>query len=98
MATWGDARPKIHLSSAKSMLETPLGTKPSGRPVFPPLRAHAELVLPWDLEAVVTSASGPLDVMLEAKAKDLALLHLRRTLLEVRPEIAALEERTVVTG
>jgi UV DNA damage endonuclease len=52
-------------------------------------------VLPWDLEAVVTSAPGPLDVMLEAKAKDLALLHLRRTLLEVRPEIAALEERTV---
>ena len=92
-ATWGTARPKVHLSSAKSMLETPLGEKVPKRITFPPLRAHAELVLPWDLEAVVASAPAPLDVMLEAKAKDLALLHLRRTLSEVRPGIAALEQR-----
>jgi UV DNA damage endonuclease len=50
-------------------------------------------VSPWDLEAVVRAAPGPLDVMLEAKAKDLALVHLRRTLRETRSPIAGLEER-----
>jgi UV DNA damage endonuclease len=91
--TWPPGvRPKVHLSSARTMLER-TGTGKATRIAAPPLRAHADLVLPWDLEAVVTQAPGPLDVMLEAKGKDLALVALRRVLTEVAPSIAALEER-----
>jgi UV DNA damage endonuclease len=92
-ATWGTTRAKVHLSSARTMLEAPEGPKGGGEPRFPALRGHADLVLPWDLEAVVSASPGPIDVMLEAKAKDLALLNLRRTLTEVRPDIASLEDR-----
>jgi UV DNA damage endonuclease len=89
-ATWPPGvRPKVHLSSARTML----ATEPSSKASFPPLRNHADLVLPWDLEAVVTAAPAPVDVMLEAKAKDLALLELRRTLVATRPDLAAAEER-----
>ncbi len=89
-ATWpAGVRPKVHLSSARTMLEAGASSKPS----FPPLRNHADLVLPWDLEALVTAAPAPVDVLLEAKAKDLALLELRRTLSATRPDLAAAEER-----
>jgi UV DNA damage endonuclease len=84
--TWpGGVKPKVHLSSVSTMLPTTL--KP------PQLRNHADLVTPWDLETVVRSAPVPIDIMLEAKAKDLALLNLRATTAATRPEIAALEER-----
>jgi UV DNA damage endonuclease len=52
------------------------------RVVIPPLRAHADLVDPIAFEAFL-AAVGPgreFDVMLEAKAKDLALIELRRRL------------------
>ncbi len=89
-ATWPPGvRPKVHLSSARTMLEARTSSKTS----FPPLRNHADVVLPWDLDAVVTAAPAPVDVMLEAKAKDLALLELRRTLGVTRPDLAASEER-----
>jgi UV DNA damage endonuclease len=92
-ATWPPGvRPKIHLSSARTMLET-TGTGKAAKVSTPPLRAHADLVVPWDLEAVVTAAPGPLDVMLEAKAKDVALVGLRRAVADLMPSIAALEER-----
>ena len=93
-STWpAGVRPKVHLSSARTMLDAG-----STRTPFPPLRNHADLVLPWDLEAVVTAAPGPVDVMLEAKAKDLALLELRRTLGVTRPDLAAAEERGARPG
>jgi UV DNA damage endonuclease len=83
-------RPKVHLSSASTMLAP---APANGAVAYPPLRGHADLVTPWDLEAVVEATSSPIDVMLEAKAKDLALLNLRANLAPVRPHIAALEER-----
>ncbi len=90
-ATWArSVRPKVHLSSARTMLQAGSSTKAS----VPPLRSHADLVLPWDLEAVLTAAPAPVDVMLEAKAKDVALLALRRTFGITRPDLAAQEERT----
>jgi UV DNA damage endonuclease len=92
-ATWPRGqRPKVHLSSASTMLATP-PTK--GAIAYPQLRGHADLVTPWDLEAVVEATEQPIDIMLEAKAKDLAVLHLRSTLAAVRPHIAALEERNM---
>jgi UV DNA damage endonuclease len=98
-ATWpSGVRPKVHLSSARTMLAWQDRPRASGRgterrPSAPALQEHADLVMPWDLEAVVTAAAGPLDVMLEAKGKDLALLALRRNLAAVSPDIGAAEER-----
>jgi UV DNA damage endonuclease len=90
-ATWpAGQKPKVHLSSPPTMLPP---TKGKAQPRYPQLRNHADLVSPWDLEEVVEAAEAPLDIMLEAKAKDLALLQLRTNLAAVRPDIAALEVR-----
>jgi UV DNA damage endonuclease len=66
--------------------------------VPPPLGPHADLVSPWDALELLRAATGPLDVMLEAKAKDVALLWLRRQLEVLDPEIAAAEERPAVVS
>jgi UV DNA damage endonuclease len=101
-ATWPDGiRPKIHLSSVRTMLGTEerprVGRRGvDRRQVVPPLSAHADLVSPWDLERVVRAAGSAgvvPDVMLEAKGKDLALLAVRRAVAEVAPDVAAAEER-----
>ena len=93
-ATWpAGTRPKVHLSSARTMLDPPMGRPRTSPGAIPPLRAHADLVVPWDLVAVLEAAERPLDVMLEAKAKDLALLNLRRTLRSLRPDLAGAEEQ-----
>jgi UV DNA damage endonuclease len=72
-ATWpSDVRPKVHVSSPRTELrETKRGLRP------PLLSQHADFVTPWDLAAVLEAAPGPLDIMVEAKAKDLAVLWLR---------------------
>lgn len=68
--TWpADVRPKVHLSSPRTALDE------KGRP--PRLEQHADFVTPWDLIDVLHASPGPVDVMLEAKAKDLAVLWLR---------------------
>jgi UV DNA damage endonuclease len=75
IATWPDGvRPKIHYSSPRTSVE-----ERKGRRVLPPLRAHADMIDPIGFERFVvdTAAGLELDVMLEAKAKDLALLRLR---------------------
>lgn len=99
--TWpAGVRPKVHLSSVRTMLalEERPGTGRRGvaaRPVVPPLSAHADLVSPWDLERTIRAADAPLDVMLEAKGKDLAVLAVRRALASVAPDVAEAEERRV---
>jgi UV DNA damage endonuclease len=68
--TWtpADGPPKVHLS-------TQAANAPAG--------AHADVVDASDVQAFLAQApDGPIDVMLEAKQKDLALLRLRRELLE----------------
>ena len=73
-ATWGDVRPKAHLSSAR----TEFREVGHGRRKLPPLLdQHGDFVQPWDATALLDAAPGPIDVMLEAKAKDLAVLRLR---------------------
>lgn len=66
--------PKVHFSSPR------LDAGKDGR--FPDLRAHADLIDPIAFEGFLryTAAGLDLDVMLEAKAKDLALLRLREQL------------------
>ena len=53
---------------------------------------HADYVNPFEFAALITTARGlPLfDIMLEAKAADLALLRLRADLRRYTPELAAL--------
>jgi UV DNA damage endonuclease len=98
--TWGgDARPKVHLSSPRTELRVVKRRMRGERGfrrihVAPRLDQHADFVPPWDLAALLHIAPGPLDVMVEAKAKDLAVLALRAQLARVEPDLAAAEERT----
>ena len=97
--TWpSGVRPKVHLSSPRTAVaveKRPVpGTRRTRAIVVPPaLGPHADLVAPWDLLDLLAIAPGPIDVMLEAKAKDVALLTLRRQLASVAPDVAAAEER-----
>jgi UV DNA damage endonuclease len=88
-ATWPHGvRPKAHLSSPRTEF------RPTGRGLQPPLPTqHADFATPWDLLSLLQSAPGPLDVMVEAKGKDLAVLWLRSALARFAPEVAEAEER-----
>jgi len=83
LATWpSDATPKIHYSSPRLDVETRKlrrGRRVEHQIVLPQLRAHADLVDPMGFERFMLDAAAErdFDVMLEAKAKDLALLRLR---------------------
>jgi UV DNA damage endonuclease len=85
-STWpAGVRPKIHYSTPKTAMEEK--TKKVGRRVerswvLPQLRAHADMIDPIGFEHFLseTAAGLEFDVMLEAKAKDLALLRLREQL------------------
>ena len=86
LATWpAGVTPKIHFSSPKTAMEE--RKKRAGRRVerswvLPQLRAHADMIDPIAFEHFLreTAAGLDFDVMLEAKAKDLALLRLRAQL------------------
>ena len=86
LATWPDGEtPKIHYSSPKTAMEERkkrVGRRVERSWVLPQLRAHADMIDPIAFEHFVTETAEGLDfdVMLEAKAKDLALLRLREQL------------------
>ena len=88
LATWPpDQAPKVHYSSPRTAIEerkTRRGRRVERRAVLPPLRAHADLIDPIGFEDFLRgpAAGRDFDVMLEAKAKDLALLRLRDQLGE----------------
>jgi UV DNA damage endonuclease len=91
LATWpDDVRPKVHLSSPK------LDFRENG--AAPTLDQHSDFVSPWDAAALVRSLPRAADVVLEAKAKDLALLRLRAQLPRVDAAVAAAEQRTTPSG
>ena len=89
LATWpAGVTPKIHFSSPKTAMEERkkrVGRRVERSWVLPQLRAHADVIDPIAFEQFLreTAAGLDFDVMLEAKAKDLALLRLRAQ-LEVR--------------
>jgi UV DNA damage endonuclease len=88
-ATWpAGVRPKVHLSSPRT--EFTVG-KRGAQPPRPD--QHADFVTPWDAVELLRIAPGPLDVILEAKAKDVAVLWLRNQLMRRAGGIAACEER-----
>lgn len=79
--------PKIHYSSPRLDVEqrrVRVGRRVETRLVLPQLRAHADLIDPIGFEQFIRDAPAgrAFDVMLEAKAKDLALLRLRDQLAE----------------
>jgi UV DNA damage endonuclease len=79
LATWpAGVVPKIHYSTPKTAV-----TEKGKRIVLPPLRAHADMIDPIAFEEFALGPARGLefDVMLEAKAKDLALVRLREHLL-----------------
>jgi UV DNA damage endonuclease len=87
LATWEGTTPKIHYSSPRLDVEerrVRAGRRVERRLVLPQLRAHADLIDPIGFEQFMRDAptGRDFDVMLEAKAKDLALLRLRDQLAE----------------
>ncbi len=83
LATWpAGVTPKIHYSSPKTAMEERrkrVGRRVERSWVLPQLRAHADMIDPISFEHFLreTAAGHDFDVMLEAKAKDLALMRLR---------------------
>ena len=94
LATWpGDVTPKIHYSTPKTAIEEKrrkVGRRVESSWVLPQLRAHADMIDPIAFEHFLrdTAAGLDFDVMLEAKAKDLALLRLRAELAQRGLQIA----------
>jgi UV DNA damage endonuclease len=66
----------------------------------PQWRNHSDYVNPFEFVAFLEMARGlrAFDVMLEVKAKDAALLQLRRDLLTLAPDLAPLVEDPVHGG
>ncbi len=88
LATWpAGVTPKIHYSTPKTATTERVrrkGRRVERSLVLPQLRAHADMIDPIAFEQFLrTTASGlEFDVVLEAKAKDIALLRLREQLAE----------------
>ena len=96
--TWPEnVRPKAHLSSPRTEFRVVRRKRPGERKateslVSPRFEQHADFVPPWELSALLAAAPGPLDVMLEAKAKDLAVLTLRAQVWRLDPRLAESEQ------
>lgn len=93
LATWPPgARPEAHLSSQRSEAHLLPGRGQAPPRVLPPRPGqHADFVVAGDLERLLVAARGlpPFDLMLEAKAGELALLRLRAELGRRAPQLAA---------
>jgi UV DNA damage endonuclease len=96
LATWPQGRrPKIHFSTTRTALRTVGNTArgPSGGHPQPPLpNQHSDFLDPFGFIDLVQLAQRlrvrSFDVMLEAKANDLALLRLREQVAHFAPELA----------
>ena len=95
MATWpSDEQPKIHFSSPRTeMRERPSMDKATGKkilkPIAPVFTGHADFCNPFEFATFMRQVTDfDFDVMLEAKAKDLALVRLRPDLLRYAPDVA----------
>jgi len=90
LATWpAERRPKIHFSSPRTELR--IGSSSGGNPhlAAPQWYEHSDYAHPFELINLLRlPASRPYDVMLEAKAGDLALLRAREDVARFAPELA----------
>jgi UV DNA damage endonuclease len=95
--TWpADVAPKVHYSSPRTemrqMDQRDPATGKTVRVLKPPLwTQHADFINPFEFIAFLEAGRGlrDFDVMLEIKAKDLALLRLRQDLNVMVPALAA---------
>lgn len=95
VSTWHrGVRPKAHFSSPRTELRV-VGRGRAARLVPPLLDQHADFPSPWDVAAAIRTAREPVDLMLEAKAKDLAVHWTRTQLARIDPAAAAAEELAV---
>jgi UV DNA damage endonuclease len=94
LRTWPQGvRPKIHYSSPRTemreVIRTNRKTGKKEKTLQPPIwTAHADYVHPFEfIRFALDTKDLDFDIMLEAKAKDLALLRLRRDLACYLPEL-----------
>jgi UV DNA damage endonuclease len=94
LATWPPGmRPKIHFSSQRTEAHLVRARSGYARQVIAPRHGqHADFINPFEFAALLAEARGlaPFDVMLEAKAADLALLRLREDLARFAPDLVNL--------
>jgi len=95
LRTWPDnQQPKLHFSSPRTELREQIRIdkktrKKTVKHVAPVNTGHADFCNPFEFITFMRIAEGlNFDVMLEAKAKDLALLRLRPDLLRYGPDVA----------
>ena len=96
LATWPDGvRPKLHYSSPRTefraLKRRDRATKRLKSVALPPVwTGHADFTNPFEFARFMRDCEGMVfDVMLEGKAKDLALIKLRPDLLRYAPDVAA---------
>jgi UV DNA damage endonuclease len=96
LSSWrGSARPKIHFSSTRTeMREVSRKNGKTGKSenvLQPPLcTQHGDFANVFEFCTFMRQHAGrTFDVMLESKAKDLAVLRLRRDMLRFAPDVAA---------
>jgi UV DNA damage endonuclease len=91
-ATWRHgARPKIHLSTQRTEAHLLPGEPGSAMRVVPPQAGqHADFINPFEAIRILEAARGlaDFDIMIEAKAGDLAVLRLREELQRYAPEVS----------
>jgi UV DNA damage endonuclease len=94
LATWPRGiRPKIHVSTQRTEAHVLPERRGQAQQVLAPQAGqHADFINPFEFISLIDTARGlpPFDIMLEAKAADLALLRLRADLQRYAPELAAL--------
>lgn len=96
LATWpAHVRPKVHVSSPRTEMRVAEQMDPAiGRRVqvlqAPIWTRHSDYIHPFEFIAFLRETAGlrPFDIMLEAKAKDLALLRLREDMQRYAPDLA----------
>lgn len=96
LRTWpAGVRPKLHFSSPRTELREikrkNRKTKKRETVLLPPLlTGHADYNNPFEFATMMRQLAGlEFDVMIEAKAKDLAVLRLRADLARCAPDVAA---------
>lgn len=96
LATWpGEVRPKIHFSTPRTELrEVKRTDRKTGKKisafVAPVWTGHADFCNPFEFATFMRMVGDlEFDVMLESKAKDLALIRLRPDMLRYAPDVAA---------